>query len=275
MNNEKCYRSCIPSKYLLKKNEWERISKFLPQNFEKSKVGRPMSNLEDVLNGIYYLLKTGCQWRSLPNCFGAASTIHDHFQRLVKQDFFYKIWQRELEYYDREVGLKLQTQVSDCTLVRASLGGSKTGLNPFDKHKSATKRSIIVDGNGIPLSIQLEQAQRHDSQILEKTIRSIDHNLRKPPFSTLHLDSAYDSKHLRILLSSLGYFPKIATNRRRSKKSMPRERDSVRWIVERTHSWMNKFRKISIRWEKHAANYCSMLHFACQIIIFNKLGISG
>ena len=48
-----------------------------------------------------------------------------------------------------------------------------------------------------------------------------------------------------------------------------------RWVVERTHSWMNRFRRILIRWEKKPENYIAMLHFACALIAFRAAGLFG
>ena len=48
-----------------------------------------------------------------------------------------------------------------------------------------------------------------------------------------------------------------------------------RWVVERTHSWMNRFRRILIRWEKKSQNYIAFLHFACALIAFRAAGLFG
>ena len=48
-----------------------------------------------------------------------------------------------------------------------------------------------------------------------------------------------------------------------------------RWVVERTHSWMNRFRRILIRWEKKPENYIAFLHFACALIAFRAAGLFG
>jgi putative transposase len=48
-----------------------------------------------------------------------------------------------------------------------------------------------------------------------------------------------------------------------------------RWVVERTHSWMNRFRRILIRWEKKLENYLSLLHFACALIAYRAAGLLG
>jgi transposase len=48
-----------------------------------------------------------------------------------------------------------------------------------------------------------------------------------------------------------------------------------RWVVERTHSWMNRFRRILVRWDKSAANYIAFLHFACALIALRAAGLLG
>jgi transposase len=58
------------------------------------------------------------------------------------------------------------------------------------------------------------------------------------------------------------------------KEAIPGYR-AERWVVERTHSWMNRFRRLLIRWEKKVKNYEAMLHFACAWICFRSAGVFG
>jgi transposase len=83
----------------------------------------------------------------------------------------------------------------------------------------------------------------------------------------LCLDAGYDSKATRILVAEKGFVAHIRSRRAEmgSKRRHPRGR-ARRWVVERTHSWMNRYRRLLTRWEKRAENYLAMAQFACALI---------
>jgi len=89
-------------------------------------------------------------------------------------------------------------------------------------------------------------------------------------------DKGYDYADTRALVARRGYALHIP-----SRGKAPRARPSGsrgrarRWVVERSHSWMNRFRRLLIRWEKKAANYEAFLHLACACIAFRAAGVFG
>lgn len=92
----------------------------------------------------------------------------------------------------------------------------------------------------------------------------------------LCLDKGYDYPQIRELLDEWGYTAHIRTRgeEAREKRNIPGYR-ARRWVVERTHSWMNRFRRLLIRWEKKVENYLAMVHFACAFISFRAAGLFG
>ena len=76
---------------------WDKISELFPNEKPKNTVGRPIAPFRKVLDGILYVLRTGCQWKMLPEEFGSGSTCHRRFQQWVELDIFKKIWIRLLE----------------------------------------------------------------------------------------------------------------------------------------------------------------------------------
>jgi putative transposase len=79
------------------------------------------------MDGIFYVLRTGCQWKALPRCFGPASTVHDRFQEWRHAGLFRKLWQAGLMEYDRQVGLDWEWQAMDGAMTKAPLGGKRNG----------------------------------------------------------------------------------------------------------------------------------------------------
>lgn len=269
-----CYKTCINKNYLLNEELLEHAQEIVSELKIKSSVGRPSIEFDRAINGIYYLLRTGMQWNALPRCFGSYSAVHRCFQELRMYGFFEKLWHRELKEYDEKHGLNLEVQAGDCAHIKAPLGQEKTGKSPVDRRKLGTKRSIIVEKNGIAIGCALGAGNRHDSTLFEASIRSIPLFLIQPRYKEMHLDSAYDSKHTRVILFNYYYVPKISKNTRNSKKPIINTvSEKKRWVVEGAHSWMNRFRRLLIRFEKTASNYLALMQFSFSIIAFNKSGI--
>jgi putative transposase len=267
-----CYKECINKDFLLNKELFKHAQEIVMKLEIKSSTGRPSIDFEAAINGIYYLLKTGMQWKALPNCFGSSSAVHRSFQKLRAENFFEMLWHKELQEYDQIHKLDLENQSGDCAHIKAPLGQEKTGISPVDRRKLGTKRSIIVEGKGIVIGASLEAGNRHDSKLFETSILSIPSCIPQPKNKKMYLDSAYDSKRIRMILFNCDYVPKISHNKRRSKSPLPVVRsEKKRWIVESAHSWMNRFRRLLIRFDKYAANYFAFMQFSFSIITFNKI----
>ena len=263
-----CYETCIPKKFQMDKKQVSHLLKFLPAEDDRGR-GRPPAEPIAMLQGIFYLLRTGCQWNALPRCFGSSSTIHDFFKKLIKNNVFAKAWSDMLERYDWKVGLRLQEQSFDCSHKKAPLGGQATGCSPVDRSKIGTKEGVVTDGNGIPLAIGVAAGNLHDSRMCISVISALRCH-REPPFKTIELDAAFDAEIIRNELSKRGYDYRISPNGRRKKVCEERPKHRFRWVVERTHSWLNRFRRILIRWEKLLPNFLGMMQFACFIIVSRK-----
>jgi len=104
---------------------WQRIEPLLPPERPRPKGGRPWQPARRMMDGIFYVLRTGCQWKALPRCFGAPSTVHDRFQLWREAGVFRRIWQEALAEYDALVGIEWQWQAIDGAITKAPLGGEK------------------------------------------------------------------------------------------------------------------------------------------------------
>ena len=104
---------------------WDKISELLPDKKPKNMVGRPIIPFRKVLDGILYVLRTGCQWKMLPKEFGSGSTCHRRrFQQWVQIDIFKNIWIRLLQEYDVRIGIKQDWQSLDSVSIKSPLGGT-------------------------------------------------------------------------------------------------------------------------------------------------------
>jgi putative transposase len=157
--------------------------------------------------------------------------------------------------------------------------GKKTGPNPTDRAKRGVKRSLLTDGAGIPLAVAVEGANRNDFKLARATLEGIPIPRPEPTADKpqgLCLDKGYDYDEVRELLAEFGYTAHI---RARGEEAQALQREAGykarRWVVERTHSWLNRFRRILIRWEKKPANYLAMLHLACALVTYRAAGLPG
>ena len=154
--------------------------------------------------------------------------------------------------------------------------GKKTGPNPTDRAKGGVKRSLLCEGAGIPIGLAVDGANRHDMKMVRATLESIAlERLESNSKQNLCLDKGYDYDEVRDLAVEFGYTAHIKA-RGQEAQAIKHEAGfkARRWVVERTHSWMNRFRRILIRWEKKPENYLALLHLVCGWITYRK-PISG
>jgi putative transposase len=135
--------------------------------------------------------------------------------------------------------------------------------------KKGTKRSLLVDGTGVPLSLIVSGANRHDVKLLAETLDSIVIRRPKPTRrrrQNLCADKGYSGKPAAAIIRRRGYIPHVKQIGQETKPIRGRRQPARRWKVERTHSWLNRFRKLLVRYEKKADNFLGLLHCACALI---------
>lgn len=190
-------------------------------------------------------------------------------------------------------GIEWEWQALEGAMSKAPLGrgasGEATGKNPTDGAKMGTKRSMLTDGAGIPLAVAVEGANPHDSKLLVATLEGLvvarpapweEQGASYPSEQHLCLDAAYDSQEVRKELEARSYEPHIspADKKKRSERKVARQHlggRARRWVLERTHSWLNRSGRLLVRWEKKTENYLGFIYLACAQLIFSKILVSG
>lgn len=125
-----------------------------------------------------------------------------------------------------------------------------------------------MDGAGVPLSLIVSGANRHDVKLLESTLDGIVIVRPKPSRRRrqhLCADKGYSGRPAAKAMKDRGYTPHVRQRGEEAKACRKGQR-ARRWVVERTHSWFNRFRKLLVRYEKTAANYLALLHCAAALI---------
>ena len=155
--------------------------------------------------------------------------------------------------------------------------GKKTGPNPTDRGKGGVKRSVLTEAHGIPLAVVIDGANRHDMKLVKPTLEELKLNRPMPSETApqgLCMDKGYDYDEVRDLVAEFGFTAHIRS-RGEEARQLKREAGerARRWVVERVHSWMNRFRRLLVRWEKRAQTYLAFLHLACGIITWRATGL--
>jgi putative transposase len=156
--------------------------------------------------------------------------------------------------------------------------GKKTGKNPTDRGKLGVKRSVLIDGRGVPLGAAVAGANVHDQKLLAATLDDIPVPRPKPtPRKPQHLclDKGYTGKPVEREVRRRRYIPHIPAKGTENPKPKCRHGKARRWKVERTHSWINRARRLLTRWEKKVANYVGFLHFQFAIVALRTAGVLG
>jgi putative transposase len=251
---------------------WEIIKMILDEFDPPSPTGRPRDDRRPILNAIIYRFRTGCQWNHLPKVFGDDSKIHRVFQHWVRLDIFEKIWAELLTECDELAQVQWEWQAADGWLGKARMGGDKIGPNPTDRAKNGTKKSLLTDGAGGPLSIVIAPANVNDHKLLEETLDSIvveRPNATRAKPQHLCLDKGYDNESSRQIVKEHRYKDHI---RRIGEDNLDKKKyPARRYVVERTLAWLSKCRGLLIRYEKKSENYLAQVQFACALLWYRRL----
>jgi len=146
------------------------------------------------------------------------------------------------------------------------------GPNPTDRGKAGTKRHLLTDRGGVPLAALLTGANRHDSVVFEALVDAVPPTKtpagrrRKRP-AKLHADKGYDYPRCRRALSRRGIKVRIARRGVDSSERLGRHR----WVVERTLAWLNRYRRLTVRYERRADIHQAFLTLGCCLICWNHL----
>ena len=171
-----------------------------------------------------------------------------------------------LQAYDKMIGLELEELAVDGCITKAPGGGDVAGRSPVDRGKGGLKRSVVTDGGGIPLHLVSAGANRHDAPLLRPTLAGLDRLDRLPEAVTVELDAGYTGAPTTALLAELGFEGSLA------RKGVPAPLQAgTRWVVERTHAWMNGYGKLRRCTERCRQVVDFYLFLAAALVVVRQL----
>ena len=250
---------------------WDQFAVLLPPREEFNPAhpwGCHRRRISDriVFDKLLQVLRFGCSYQGIADATCSATTIRSRRDEWIKLGVFAQLKKLVLEAYDRIVGLVLDDIAVDGCITKAPGGGELAGPSPVDRRKQGMKRSLMVEGYGIPLDRELAGANRNDSPLLAATLDHL-HDLGPLPADiTVHLDSGYDSNKTRDLLAERGLASEIA--RKGDKAPI---QDSRRWHVERTNAWHNAFNRLQRCYERRRTVVEAFFDLADAIITLRAL----
>jgi transposase len=219
-----------------------------------------------VFDKLVQVLRFGCSYQGIADSTCSATTIRARRDEWIRLGVFAQLKQIALDAYDRIVGLLLEEIAVDGCITKAPGGGQVAGPSPVDRRKQGMKRSVLVEGYGIPLGRVLAGAHRHDSPLLAPTLDQLGQLGALPEEITVHLDAGYDSGKTRDMLAARGLHAEIA---RKGEKAPIQA--GQRWHVERTNAWHNSFNRLQRCYERREGVVAAFFDLADAIITVRSL----
>ena len=247
---------------------WQQLLALLPERHTNHPLGCHRPRIPDrvVFEKLVQVLVFGCAYEKIADRSCSATTIRRRRDEWIELGVLEALREMALEAYDRMVGLEPSELAVDSCITKAPCGGQKAGRSPVDRGKRGIKRSVVVDGKGIPLGSVSAPANRHDSPLLAPTLDAAGALGLVAQGASVRLDRGYDSDLTRERLLERGLVAEI------SKKGRPAPLEATgRWIVERTNAWQNAHKKLVWCTERRDEVIDFWLAFSEVIIIVRRL----
>jgi len=236
--------------------------------------GRPVkTDLRDVVDAVLYLLRTGCQWRYLPNDFPPKSTVWRYFGAWRRDGTLARIHDALREKVRKSEGRKATPSAAsiDSQSVKATEGGQQRGV---DTHKKVNgrKRHIVVDTLGLLLAVSVTAASLDDGRAAPDALGQLPAEWF-PRLLLVWADQKYHNHGLYAWMEEYAHYELEIVRRPEGAKGfvlLPK-----RWVVERTFAWLGRCRRLSVDRERTTLSCEAMIHLAMIHLMLNRLCPTG
>ncbi len=247
-----------PTRYTTDMNdaEWEIISPFINHD---PVIGSPRDVcMRCVMNALFYIDRTGCQWNLLPKDFPNYGTVYYYFRKWRDDGTFERMNTPLREMVRVRAGRNKEPSLAivDSQSVKTTDIGGDVG---FDSHKQVKgrKRHILVDVLGLLLVVVVTNASIQDAN--SASLLGTRLYGRFPRLEKILADQGYKEQFIAWFLATFQWIVEIV---RRNPAVKGFEVLPKRWIVERTFAWMNAYRRLSKDYEYHVASSEAMIYLA-------------
>ena len=232
--------------------------------------GRPRkTSMRDVLDAIFYVVRTGCQWRYLPKDFPAKSTVWGYFDAWRQDGTLDRIHDALRDQVRRKEKPRRprHTASLDSQSVDTSSGGEAVGRDNA-KNVDGRKRHIVVDSLGLLLAVLVTAADVDDGVAAPEVLRQLE----VQPVSRLrcvYVDNKYHNHALYGWVEENAWYELEVVRRPKGSKGWVKL--PIRWMVERTFAWLNKCRRLSVDRERSTQSAEAMIRLAMIHLMLNRL----
>ena len=261
--------------------EWSLLEPLLPA----AKLGgRPRSvDLRRILNGVFYLLRTGCAWRYVPREYGPWSTVFHYFRTWRRTGAWERIHRVLRECVRRAVGREPtpSAAILDSQSVKTTEQGGPHGYDG-GKKVNGRKRHILVDTLGLLLKVVVHPANLQDREGARLVLRSLPR--RYPRLRQLWADQAYTGPILDWIKAQLGWSVEVVERAPRRgfvvtadgefrRVNLPAVFEPLprRWVVERTIAWISRNRRMSKDYEFLPATSEAWIYLSMVRLMLKRL----
>ena len=243
-------------------SQWKVIKKYVPASGRKRK-----HDLRIIFEAFFYVLKTGCHWRMLPDNYPKWELVYYYFSKWRDEELF-----SHLNDMAREIARKKSNKKAQCSVAIIDSQSVKTtrrgGLRGFDGNKKikGRKRHIMVDTMGNMITNIVHVANIHDSKGANLVLKNLNENIYG--IKLIYADCGYRGELIAMAKKSYNYELKISP---KIKDVTTKMVSPKRWIVERTFAWLESFRRLSKDFEYLLESSQAMLYLASLKLLLNKI----
>ena len=223
-------------------------------------------SLRSIMDAIFYVLKTGCQWRLLPDSYPNWELVYYYFSKWRDNEFF-----TYLNDMLREDVRKKEGRNGQCSVVIIDSQSVKTtrkgGFRGFDGNKkiNGRKRHLIVDTQGNIVCNLVHPANFHDSKSADLLLKDLKES--QQGIKIVYADGGYRGELIKHAQNKYGYILMISP---KIKDGLKEKVSPKRWVIERTFSWLENFRRLSKDFEFLLQSSQAMIYLASIKLLLNK-----
>lgn len=249
----------------LSDKEWQLVKPILELPKKRRGPKRKWS-FRHILDAIFYLLKTGCQWRYLPKDFAPWQTVYYHFREWKRKGLWFGLHER----LRRATRIKLgrhpdpSAAILDSQSVKVSAEGHNYCGFDGNKKVKGRKRNILVDTQGFLLSLYVTPANRNDRFGAEMCLGGKKYHL--PRLEKIWADAGYVSQALSDCCLTQGWQLETVQREGKAFTVLPK-----RWIVERTFAWLYKYRRLCFDFERTVQSSEYLIEIAMSRLMLRRL----
>jgi len=255
----------------LKDQEWNWLRRFLPRPSVIGSRGRPQVwHLREIVNGLLYLLRTGCQWRLLPHDLPPWQTVYYHHRKWRLNGIWEKINRLLGQQVRQQAGRKTtpSAAIVDAQSVKTTLVKGERGFDA-GKRVNGRKRHIVVDTMGLLLLVLVTTGNVQDKPGGKQLLTQLGQRLHLPRLQLLWADGGYRGQPFADWVkATFGWVWQVVKRNDEVKgfHVLPR-----RWVVERTFGWLNNYRRMSKDYEELPNTSETLIYLAMSHIMLRRL----